>query len=97
MRADIIFHWIYIDQLRSTNISILWGEVPFPDMFEFVPTSKSRFEVPSSVAKQPSVGGDIVIPANDGDGVQDDVGVEQANETYEEDSCWSMINKMLRW
>uniref|UniRef100_M1B5N6 Polyprotein protein n=1 Tax=Solanum tuberosum TaxID=4113 RepID=M1B5N6_SOLTU len=41
-----------VDQLRSTDISMLWGEVPLPDAPKSMPTSMPSGELPQSVDEQ---------------------------------------------
>ncbi|WMV32550.1 hypothetical protein MTR67_025935 [Solanum verrucosum] len=52
MRGHISTLRIDVDQLRSIDISILWGEVPSLDTPKFVPTSKPRVKSPSGVVEQ---------------------------------------------
>uniref|UniRef100_M1DRZ1 Integrase core domain containing protein n=1 Tax=Solanum tuberosum TaxID=4113 RepID=M1DRZ1_SOLTU len=59
VRADIMLHRTTlasadVDQLRSTNISILWGEVRLTEMPEVVPPYEMRVDGPDGVTEQPT-------------------------------------------
>ncbi|WMV54409.1 hypothetical protein MTR67_047794 [Solanum verrucosum] len=48
LRSDITALRVYMDQLRSTDISMLWGQVPLPEMLALVSSTKLKRDGPTT-------------------------------------------------